>query len=191
MTGILIDKSTEEKMQELELIAKAVSGDQKAFCGVYDLYKDRLFRYAFYRLGNRQDAEDAVSECVLSMWKQLGSLRKPEAFAAWAFRILAACCAKMIKKQIDDRNTISLDDYRVDAAASETASGGSGPKNADTALALREALECLSEEERNIVLLSVVGGLKSGEIAENTGMTPGSVRSSLSRSLKKVRGYLE
>jgi DNA-directed RNA polymerase specialized sigma subunit, sigma24 homolog len=57
--------------------------------------------------------------------------------------------------------------------------------------ALREALECLSEEERNIVLLSIVGGLKSGEIAENTGMAPGSVRSSLSRSLKKVRGYLE
>ena len=179
-------------MQELELITKAVSGDQKAFCGVYDLYKDRLFRYAFYRLGNRQDAEDAVSECVLSMWKQLRSLRKPEAFAAWAFRILSACCAKMIKKQIDDRNTVSLDDYRADAAASALESGGeSGPGGADTALALREALECLSEEERNIVLLSVVGGLKSGEIAENTGMAPGSVRSSLSRSLKKVRGYLE
>ncbi len=178
-------------MQELELITKAVSGDQKAFRRIYDLYKDRLFRYAFYRLGNRQDAEDAVSECVLSMWKQLGTLRKPEAFAAWTFRILAACCAKMIKKQIDDRNTISLDDYRADAVASEAAGGGSAPVDAETALSLQEALDCLSEEERNIVLLSVVGGLKSSEIAENTGMAPGSVRSSLSRSLKKVRGYLE
>lgn len=188
-------------MQELELIKKAMNGDQKAFCDVYDLYKDRMFRYAFYRLGSRPDAEDAVSECVLSMWKQIKSLRKPEAFAAWAFRILSSCCSKVIKRQIDDRKTVSIDDYRAEAAAADAAAnstdaaldGGKdlGPGNADLVLILKEALENLTEEERNIVLLSIVGGLKSGEIAENTGMTPGSVRSSLSRSLKKVRGYLE
>ena len=186
-------------MQEREWITKAKQGDQRAFYELYGLYKDRLYRYAFYRLRNQQDAEDAVSECVLSAWKQIGALREADAFAAWIFRILAASCAKIIKKQIKDRETISLDDYRAEAAAQTDSSANvdnSGPKDgtlsgADLMLALQEALAHLSEEERNIVLLSVVGGLKSAEIAESVGMTSGSVRSSLSRSLQKVRGYLE
>jgi RNA polymerase sigma-70 factor (ECF subfamily) len=58
-------------------------------------------------------------------------------------------------------------------------------------LELEEALEQLTEQEREIVLMAVVGGLKSPEIAEATGLTAGSVRSKLSRSLSKMRRYLE
>ena len=56
---------------------------------------------------------------------------------------------------------------------------------------LREALDELTEDQKELVLLSAVGGLSSKEIAELTGMAPGSVRSSLSRSLTKVRGYFK
>ena len=107
-----------------------------------------------------------------------------KAFASWIFRILSACCNKLIKQQIDRRNEIPeemVDVSNALAAASRI----------DQALILQEALQKLSDDERNIVLLSVVSGLTSKEIAEITGMTAGSVRSSLSRSLTKLRGYLE
>ena len=176
-------------MKELELITKAQLGDQKAFCGLYDQYKDRLYRYAFYRLRSQADAEDAVSECVLSAWKQIGNLKEPKAFPAWIFRILAASCNKFIKDQIARRDMISLDD----TAKAVSADGGAkaDAKNMDTRMILQDALDSISEEEKNMVLLSVVGGLNSSEIAEITGLTAGSVRSSLSRSFKKMRGYLE
>ena len=51
-------------------------------------------------------------------------------------------------------------------------------------------LSQLKEEEREIVLLSAAAGLTSSEIAGITGMTPGAVRSKLSRSLAKMREYL-
>ena len=56
---------------------------------------------------------------------------------------------------------------------------------------LKFALEKLTEEERDIVLLSILGGLKSREIAKISSLTSGSVRSKLSRSLAKMREYLE
>lgn len=54
-----------------------------------------------------------------------------------------------------------------------------------------QALEYLNDDEKNIVILSVFGGLKSREIAEIMNMTAGSVRSKLSRSLTKMRTFLE
>lgn len=176
-------------MQELELITKAKNGDRRAFCDLYGLYKDRLYRYAFYRLGSHPDAEDAVSDCVLSMWKQIGRLREPEAFAGWLFRIMAACCSKAVKKQNEGRNLVPLDESFE--AAGKCPGQDTGARESGSYLILQEAIEKLSEQERNIMLLSVIGGLKSNEISEITGLEPGSVRSSLSRSLKKVRGYLE
>jgi RNA polymerase sigma-70 factor (ECF subfamily) len=55
---------------------------------------------------------------------------------------------------------------------------------------LTEALSQLGEEERDIVLLSIISGFNSTEIASLTGLAPGSVRSKLSRSLAKVREFL-
>ena len=56
---------------------------------------------------------------------------------------------------------------------------------------LMEALGELTEEEQEIVLLSVVAGLKSREIGEITGKAAGTIRSSQSRSLAKMRAFME
>ena len=186
-----------------QLIELARAGNADAFCALYDVYRHRLYRYAYYRLGNAVDAEDAVSECVLSAWRQIGNLREPDAFPAWIFRILSHCCGQLIDQQITQRQHTSLDKAPDDAGHagtenSDTLQGGAASNmpsaaagdSADTWLDLRQALDQLSDEERNIVLFSAVAGLKSREIADLTGKTAGSVRSSLSRSLKKLRGYL-
>lgn len=171
-------------MNEILLVQKAAQGDKKAFCDLYDNYKDRLFRYAFYRLRSQTDAEDAVSECVVSAWKQIANLRDPGAFQAWIFRILSACCNRLIKEQIARKEMVPLDSL----AGNQTSNHSN---EEDTRMFLEEALKTITEDERDIVLLSVVAGLKSNEIAEITGLTAGSVRSNLSRSLKKMREFLE
>lgn len=56
---------------------------------------------------------------------------------------------------------------------------------------LAQALDILSSDEKEIVLLSVVCSFTSKEISKITGLTAGSVRSKLSRSLAKMRNYLE
>lgn len=53
-------------MNEKELVIKAKKGDINAFCLLYDMYKKKLYNYAYYKLGNSADAEDVVQDCVLT-----------------------------------------------------------------------------------------------------------------------------
>ena len=173
-------------MNEIELVEAASHGDKDAFCDLYESYQVRLYRYAYYRLGNEQDAEDAVSSCVLSAWEQIRKLEKPGSFAAWLFRILYGSCVKIIKAQIKSRNELGSDALDTFEAEKEN-----GETDMDTRTVILETLELLSEETREMVLLSVIGGLTSKEIGEMYGMPQGTVRSRLSRSMDLMRKGLE
>lgn len=184
-----------------KLIQNAIAGSREAFCELYAQYKDRLYRYALYRLGDPDDAEDAVSECVLAAWKGIGGLRSSDAFASWIFRILSACCAKHIRAEISTRGNLERiyrEAYGGSGKSGAYAAAGDGiPDPASDgqqppslAVELYEALSQLSDSEREIVLMSVIGGLSSSEIAPLTGLTAGAVRSKLSRSLAKMRKFL-
>ena len=165
-----------------KLVQEAVAGSKEAFCKLYGEYKDRLYRYALYRLGDPADAEDAVSDCVLAAWQSIGNLRSDKAFGTWIFRILSNCCASRIKEMIGCRENLEhiYNEYP----------GSSKDSPSSLSVELCEALSQLSDEERDIVLLSVIGGFSSTEISSLTGLAAGSVRSKLSRSLAKMREFL-
>ena len=169
---------------EEKLVKEAIAGSKEAFVKLYGEYKDRLYRYALYRLGDPTDAEDAVSECVLAAWRGIGELKSPGAFGSWIFKIMSACCASHIKVVVIARENLD----RVYAEGP-----GSGTRHAESASVsteLAEALAQLKDQEREIVLLSIVGGLSSNEVAKLTGLSAGGVRSKLSRSLSKMRSFL-
>lgn len=169
-------------MNEKELIILAKNGDANAFCAVYSKYKNKLYNYAYYKLGNRDDAEDAVQNCVLTAFEEIKSLKKPDAFSAWIFRILYCSCAALIKEQIKSKATDDIDDC-LNISSSDF------DENA-LSYELREALGKLNDDERSIVLLSVIAGLQSKEISKITGFSAGNVRQKLSRSLAKMRKEL-
>ena len=166
-------------MDEKILAQKAMIGDRDAFAELYTLYKDRLYRYAFFKLHSEADAMDAVSDCICEAFKYIISLKNAEAFAAWIFRILYRCCSRSITEQAKGREQEELSDntaaYTEDFAMTE----------------LKEALAKLSEEEKDIVLLSTVVGYNSKEISKILGIKPTTARSKLSRALAKMREFLE
>jgi len=166
-----------------KFVNEAIAGSKEAFCSLYGQYKDKLYRYALYKLGDPDDAEDAVSECVLAAWRSIGSLRSAEAFGSWIFRILSACCASHIRGLITGRENL-------ERVYNEGPACSSVQVPASLSVELAEALSQLNAEEREVVLLSVVSGLNSNEIAELTGLSAGGVRSKLSRSLAKMREFL-
>lgn len=146
--------------------------------------KDKLYRYALYKLGNPSDAEDAVSDAVLKAWKSIDKLQDKEAFEAWIFSILKFTLSDKISLYIKDR------DRGERIKARELSDASSSFKPASLTTELTEALSVLSEEDREIVLLSVIGGFTGKEISEMTGISAGTVRSKISRSLAKMREFL-
>lgn len=100
-------------MDEKELVIRAKKGDIDAFCILYDNYIRKLFNYAYYKLGNSEDAEDVVQDCMLTAFEQLGKLKNPKAFSSWLFTILYHGCMSAIKEQIKQRNTCDIEDYAM------------------------------------------------------------------------------
>ncbi len=162
------------------VIQMAVNGDKLAFAKLYSRYKDRLYRYAYFKLGNDTDAQDAVVDCIVCAYQSIGILKNDKAFDAWIFKILYRSCCAIIKRQIELKNTGNLDD-RENLTFEEP-----GFESVE----LKDALKELNETDRDIVLLSAVAGFNSREIGRLLGLKPNTVRSRLSRALAKMKAFL-
>jgi len=161
--------------EDMSLLAeKARGGDPEAFASLYEMvYKD-LYRYALYMLGQKEDAEDVVSETVMAAYAQIGQLKSPEAFRAWIFRILSNKCRNQRAAYL--HKTGEVDEQMPDPSGDFTKES-----------MLRAAMDTLTGEEREIICLHVFGGYKSHEIGLILKMNPATVRSREHRALEKLR----
>ena len=193
LSAVKVKHMSEQMMQTVTSTLPGL--DANAFCQLYENCRQDMYRYAYYKLGHPQEAEDAVQDAVLEAWRQLGNLRSVGAFRGWIFKILAACCKRRIRCIVREREKTEAAGTQLMTAVSRQdgqviQGGGSAGEQAASHVALEKALNELTEEESEIVLLSVVAGLTSTEIAAQTDMQPGGVRSKLSRSLAKMRANL-
>lgn len=166
------------------LLKAAQSGDAAAFAKLYSMYAAELYRYALKYLGNPYDAEDAVSESTLRVFKNLQAVRNADSFKAYYFRVLANCAKTTLGSRAKRETRFAVVfDAEPDKADVET--------QTVLKMDIDAALRTLDNDTREIVLLSAVGGFTSREIAKITGCTAGAVRSKLSRTLTKLREVME
>ena len=165
-------------------VKKAKQGDADSFAKLYDGIALDLYKVALYTLKNPQDAQDAVSETFIEAYKGISNLRDENSFKNWMMTILSARCKRIISRYIKERKNVNFDEIHY-LSSPERDNPGS------ERLALSDALDKLSAEERQIVVLASVQGYTSREIAQMMGMPQGTVSSKLYRSLKKMRQYLE
>lgn len=161
--------------EEMSLLAeKARSGDPEAFASLYEMVYQDLYRYALYMLGQKEDAEDVVSETVMAAYAQIGQLKSADAFRAWIFRILSNKCRNQRAAYLN--RTCELDETMPDPEGDFTGE-----------YLLKDAMARLTEEEREIICLHVFGGYKSHEIGQILQMNPATVRSREHRALERLR----
>jgi RNA polymerase sigma-70 factor (ECF subfamily) len=166
----------------ITLIERAKSGDCHAFSQLYSQYSIDMYRLAVYMMGNKDDAEDAVQEALLSAWKNIHNLREDASFKVWLFKILSNRCKTELMKRNKVPDTLPIDEYDF--------LSDSNQDDGFTAAQLKEALLTLTPPDAQIIMLSVIGGFKSYEIAEIYNMESGTVRSRQKRALEKLREIL-
>lgn len=157
------------------LIQKAQNGDIEAFGDLFEAFSAELYRYACCVIGSQHLAQDAVQDTALAAFSQLSGLRDISLFKHWIFKILCNICKKYYKANLFIVDSMSVQD--------ETESFD----NISLSYELKNALESLTQEERSIVMLKVISGYKSKEIADMLDLNPVTVRSKLKRSLNKMR----
>lgn len=162
------------------LVKSAKSGNVNAFGELYEMYSGEMYAFANYYLGDKYRAEDAVSDAVCSAFSSVRTLKEPNAFKPWIFKILLRACQKQLKHIIRQRETKELTDL----------SDKVHKDYIDEKIALKQALLTLNNTDRSIVLLSTVGKYNSREIGEMLDMLPSTVRSRLSRATDKLYSFL-
>ena len=168
--------------QNIFLIERSKKGDTQAFSQLYSVYAMDLYRYAVYMMGNTEDAEDAVQEAVFSAWRNIHTLKDDNLFKVWIFKILSNRCKTELMKKNKAPDTLPIEEYTflIDGEYEESFSSTE----------LKEALSSLTPPDAQIILLSVIGGFKSYELAEIFNMEPATVRSRQKRALEKLKVIL-
>lgn len=170
---------------DVNIVRQARAGDEDSFTKLYEAIATDLYRFALYTLGNPQDAEDVVSETFIEAYKGLPKLRDETLFKPWIFKILSVRCKRKIKLYIQGKNTLDLEDYL-------NLESGEGDLSQEAAIRsdVLQALQALTVQERQIVILSVLQGYTTKEIAQILSCPHGTVSSKLHRTLHKLREML-
>lgn len=163
------------KKEIKKLVISAKSGDKNAFGTLYEIYSADMYRFALSMCKNSFDAQDAVQETILSVFKCLHRLENPEKFKAYLFSSLSNTCKR---KFSENNKIIEFEDV------------GYEDPEIEFSIPVREALSKLDDESRRILMLSIVGGFKSHEISEMLYIPANTVRTKQRRALKKMREEL-
>ncbi|HUI08741.1 MAG TPA: RNA polymerase sigma factor [Bacteroidota bacterium] len=171
-----------QQKTDQELLALMRGGSQKAFAELYRRYRSGLYAFCFRLLGNRDEAEDAVHETFARLAASGASIAEPRALKAWLYRVARneGLMGRRHNGATGDADSVWAEDTPQSIA-----------ERADTRSLVREAMERLRVEYREVLLLREFEGMTYDEITEVTGASPASVKSRLFRARRALAGLLE
>lgn len=139
-----------------------------------------LYRYAMGLCHNPDVAQDLVQETFLRAWRSRQDLREVGKARAWLYTILRNEHARLYERRRPEvRDPHTLPDIGI-----------RGYDTSTEAFALRNALEELDLQYREPLLLQVIGGFSSKEIADMLSLKPNTVLTRLFRARKMLRAML-
>jgi RNA polymerase sigma-70 factor (ECF subfamily) len=162
-----------------ELIRSAARGDQRAFTALHARYAPMVHAILLARLAPA-DAEDQVQEVFLTAWRKLGQLDDPSVFGGWLATIARNRAVDVHRRR---RPTEPLADGHPDA-------GRASSLDVAEAQQVLAVIRGLPEAYRETLVMRLCEGMSGPEIAEVTGLEPGSVRINLHRGMKLLREKL-
>ncbi|MBE7037161.1 MAG: sigma-70 family RNA polymerase sigma factor [Ruminococcaceae bacterium] len=185
-------------MSEQDLIKKAQEGDVEAFEQLIRDYEKRILNYCFRMMGNLSDAEDAAQEVFVKIFRFIDSFNGQSSFSTWLYRIASNVCLDLLRKaKRQPKDTVSIYQENDEGEEYSIAIEDTEPDPYERAQlseaqkVLKEALNQLSDEHKQVIILRDIEGLSYEEIAEAMGTAPGTVKSRINRARQMLKKLLE
>jgi RNA polymerase sigma-70 factor, ECF subfamily len=173
-----------------DLVRRTQEGDAEAFGLLYDRYVDLVYRFVYYRLGDRTQAEDLTSETFLRALRRISSVHEQgRDIGAWLMTIARNLVLDHVKSA-QYRLCVPTDEI-VDAQLEQA-----GDTTEAAALAgldqraLLEAVRQLSPEQQESIVLRFFQGLSLAETAEVMGRNAGAVKALQHRAMHRLHALL-
>jgi RNA polymerase sigma-70 factor (ECF subfamily) len=179
-----------------EAVKLLVRGDGAGLEQALTLLQNTVFSFSMRVCGQREDAEDTMQEVLLKSIPYLPKLTNPRALAVWLYKVAKnRCLMSRRRSKFAPQLDLSLDELMPDRKELvQLAAMGINPeafamRNEDAAR-LRSAIQKLPLPYRMVLILRDMEGLTDDEVAEVTGVRPGTVRVRLHRARLFVRKEL-
>lgn len=166
------------------LVERARGGDREAFDALARMVGDRCMAIAFRILRDADRADDAVQAALISAWRQLRSLRDPDAFEPWLHRILTHECYAEARRRTRMRAEIRLLPMNAQAESADILS----VQHRDQ---LERAFRRLTLEQRAVLVFHHYVGLTLPDVAQRLGIPLGTAKSRLHHATAALRASLE
>lgn len=150
---------------------------------LYLLTKDAVYGYALSILKNTHDAEDVFHDCFLSVYRSAQNYVPNGKPMAWIFTVARNLCLSKLRAR-SRFSQIPEEDWENYLESNERISP-------EDKIVLEHCLKDLADDERDILLLHVLSGMKHREIAELTDRHLSTILSKYHRTLRKMRALLE
>lgn len=160
---------------------------ETAFAVIYNRYWERLYKKAHVRFGNDADAQDAVQEVFISLWRNKNTIEVQQTLAPYLFAALKYCIIKKIYRKAKKGEYVPLSVNMLEVY-------GSCEENQfqfkELQSVIRKELDTLPTKMRRIYDMSRVENLRTAEIARQLNISEQTVKNTLTTALKRLRERL-
>ena len=176
--------SSRQAAPNQDLILRAQQGESESIAWLFERFQPGIFRYLYYRLGDRQTAEDLTSEVFVRMLRSLSGYKTQGAsFQGWLFRIARNLAVDYFRQS--GSNAELSEDMQTAEQSPEAAL-----EQSLTHDELRKALTRLSSEQSDVIILRFVLGLHIAQVAQVLGKSEDAIKGLQRRSLLALREVL-
>jgi len=159
----------------------------EAFDLIYEKYSGKLYAFCLKYLRSTAEAEELVQSVFLKVWENHKNLRKESSFKSYLFTIAYNDICKLFRKRNYRQQFIDDTLHENSQSSSETEDG----INYQSVLEhVQQIVDKLPERQKIIFVKSRQEGKSSKEIAEEVGLSPGTVDNYISEALKFIRKNL-
>lgn len=170
-----------------ETILAAKRGEQAAFRQLVTTYKGIVYRHAYALLNDRMEAEDVTQEAFVKVYYSLPKLENEFAFASWLTRVVTNLCYDKNKK-LSKKKTILSDEFRENSIMQR---GPTPIESTLTKMSLKEAMEKIPIDQRNVIILRELQGYSYAEISELLHIPLGTVKSRINAARENLKKELQ
>jgi len=155
-------------------------------------YRDWVYTFAFYSLGNREEAEDTTQEVLMRLWDNLENLREASV-SAWLRRVTTNACIDTARKRKAYRTRVIAGGgvEQLPQAVSRELDPGLSAEGSELRTRIRAAISELTEPYRSIVIHREIQGMKYDEISDAMQLPLNTVKSYLHRARRTLREQLK
>lgn len=164
-----------------KLFKKAQSGNDRAFLKLFQPYEADIYRIAYVYLKNEADALDIVQETACKAFDKIHTVKEPEYLKTWFIKIAINSALNLLKQK---EKAVLMNELLTESVLEEF----SDPTDN---ILMKQLIDILSVEEKNIILLKYYQDLTFTEIAQILHMPLGTAKSICYRALKKLRIQIE